>query len=95
MMAIFGILFIESFIILDIHPHGKQQGLKRADKQKNKGQHGYRRNVLVCEQGYVGDFDHIGNSGNAQDEGEMIKQEQGMKIENQILNPESFHERLQ
>jgi hypothetical protein len=25
-------LFIEPFIVLDIHPHGKQQGLKGADE---------------------------------------------------------------
>lgn len=54
-------LFVQSFIILHVHPHGKQQRLKRADEQKHKRQHGQRRDTVLGKKHNPGDFDYIGN----------------------------------
>lgn len=88
-------LLIQPLIVLYIHPHRKQQGLKSGDEQKGDGQHGQRGNVMVCKNHDFKNFQHIRDREKAQYQGKMIEQEERVKIPNQIFNPQSHEKKLQ
>jgi hypothetical protein len=83
---------IQPFIILNVHPHGKEEGLKRADKEKTEGKHRQRRYAFSGKEDNVRDFKCVGNCDDAEQKGKMIQQEKRVKIFQEILDPQPLEE---